>query len=243
MGRVSATFDVFYRTERAGALRLADGGGPFGFDITVALLVDELIARCALDALVETGCHLGDTTSYLARRYPQLPVRSCDIDPASVAFTRHRLTGRHNAAVTYIDSPQLVAAACERYERPLLYLDAHWGPDWPLARELAAITSGVAVIHDFDIGHPRFGYDTYDGVVCGPQVLAAMAAPPPLYFIPDPDAELPLPCLQTGRRAGVAVVPFGVDTQPLLGMPGLLAHRLPGAVAPVTAGAGSGGGR
>jgi hypothetical protein len=31
------TVSVFYRTERAGAVRLPDGGGPFGFDIGVAL--------------------------------------------------------------------------------------------------------------------------------------------------------------------------------------------------------------
>ena len=66
--------------------------------------------------------------------------------------------------------------------------------------------AGVAVIHDFDIGHDRFSYDTYDGVACGPLLLARMAAPPGWYYTLDPSAALPVPCLQTGRRAGVGVV-------------------------------------
>ena len=56
---------VFYRTGRAGARRLADGGGLFGADIVVALLVDELIRRYRCDAVAETGCFAGDTTLYL----------------------------------------------------------------------------------------------------------------------------------------------------------------------------------
>lgn len=63
--RTDTTLAVFYRTERLGAVRLPDGGGPFGFDITVALIVDDLIAAYAWGAIVETGCFLGDITSYL----------------------------------------------------------------------------------------------------------------------------------------------------------------------------------
>ncbi|MCU1447952.1 MAG: hypothetical protein JWP02_122, partial [Acidimicrobiales bacterium] len=103
--RPSEILNVFYRVPRAGAERLSDGGGPFGFDITVALLVDDLITRCGCDALVETGCHLGDTTAYLATAYPQLPVLSCDIDPRSAAFTAQRVSKHSNITVTCQDSP------------------------------------------------------------------------------------------------------------------------------------------
>lgn len=234
MDRTSATLDCFYRTERAGAARLADGGGPFGFDITLALLVDDIIEWCGVDALIETGCHRGDTTSYLARRYPELPVYSCDNDPGNAAFTRRRLAQQPNATVLHADSPELVAAASAQFERPLFYLDAHWGPDWPLARELSAASAGVVLIHDFDIGHPRFAFDVYDGVVCGPQILADLLDPPRVYFTPDPDASHPLPCLQTGRRAGVAVLPIGINEQQLCGVPHLKARTVP-APSPATA--------
>jgi hypothetical protein len=224
--RVDVTLDVFYRVERAGAGRLSDGGGPFGFDVTLALLVDDLVQRFSCDALAETGCFLGDTTVYLARRYPGLPVVSCDVDAGHAAFTAYRLAQQANASVACVDSGSMVADVCARYERPLFYLDAHWGSDWPLARELSAIRSGVAVIHDFDIGHPRFSFDSYDGIACGPQFLARLARRPARYFTPDPRADYPLPCLQVGRRAGVGVVVTGVDPWPLDGHPYLVAHDL-----------------
>ncbi len=226
LNRADTTLSIFYRTERVGAVRLSDGGGPFGFDVTVALLVDDLISRYGCDAVAETGCFLGDTTSYLARRYPQLPVYTCDIEPAHASFTRHRLAEHGNVTVEDVDSPALVAAVSARHQRPLFYLDAHWGPHWPLDRELAAIGSGVVVVHDFDVGHPRFSFDSYDGIACGPTVLARMPAPPARYFTPDPQTDHPLPCLQTGRRAGVGILAVGLDIGPLQEHPRLLGHAL-----------------
>jgi hypothetical protein len=220
---------IFYRTERAGAIRLSDGGGPFGFDITVALIVDYLLLAYSCEAIVETGCFLGDTTSYLTRRYPDLSIYACDIDPAHAAFTRRRLTGHANVTVTCGDSPELVASTAALYQRPMLFLDAHWDHAWPLRRELAAITTGIVIIHDFDVGHPRFAFDTYEGVVCGPGIFAGMPAPPARYFTPDPDAEHSLPCLQIGRRAGVGIVAVGMDPEPLESHPHLIGRDTPAA--------------
>jgi len=205
---IDLTVSVFYRTGRAGAQRLSDGGGPFGFDIAVALMVNELIREYDCDAVAETGCFAGDTTLYLARRYPGLPVYSCDTNGECAAFTARRLVGYANAEVTCEDSPGMLARVTSRHARPLAFMDAHWGEDWPLIKELGIVTAavGIAVIHDFDIGHDRFSYDTYDGVPCGPLLLSRMAAPPLWYYTLDPSAALPVPCLQTGRRAGVAVV-------------------------------------
>ena len=202
------TVSAFYRTGRAGAQRLSDGGGPFGFDIAVALMVDDLVRRYDCDALAESGCFVGDTTSYLARRYPGLPVYSCDTDPACAAFTARRLARCPNATVSCEDSPAMLARVAARHTRPLAFLDAHWGDRWPLAAELGIVTAGagVAVIHDFDIGHGRFSYDTYDGVPCGPLLLARTDDPPAWYYTLDPSAPLPVPCLQVGRRAGVGVI-------------------------------------
>ncbi|HEU5155372.1 MAG TPA: hypothetical protein VFU43_00100 [Streptosporangiaceae bacterium] len=222
----AAILEVFYRVERAGVIRLSDGGGPFGFDITIALIVDDLIRRYACDAIVETGCFLGDTTCYLSRRYPNIPLYSCDLDAGYAAFTRRRLAGYGNARVTQEDSPDLIARVSTRHKRPFFFLDAHWGEQWPLARELEQISSGVVAVHDFDIGHPRFSYDEYDGIVCGPGVLAAMKNPPDAYFTPDVDAVPALPCLQVGRRAGVGFIAVGLDSGPLLACAGLRPRHL-----------------
>jgi hypothetical protein len=219
--QVETTLRLFYTIPRAGAARLSDGGGPFGFDIHVALLVDDLLSAYMCDAIVETGCYLGDTTEYLARRYPGLPLHTCDIEAAHAEFTRARLQALANVHVGNVDSPLLVGLACVNHKTPLFYLDAHWGEDWPLIRELTAITRGIVLIHDFDIGHPRFSYDAYNGVACGPDLLARLPSPPDVYFTPIPGAHWPLPCLQTGRRAGVGIVPIGVDADPLRQHPAL----------------------
>jgi hypothetical protein len=229
-GRTAA---VFYRTWRAGACRLSDGGGPFGFDIAVALLAGELIGGYGCDAIAETGCFLGDTTAYLARRYPHLPVYTCDVSPEFCAFTARRLAACPNVAVTCEDSPAMLARVCAAHQRTFTFLDAHWGKDWPLPAELEALAGTVALIHDFDIGHPRFSFDTYDGTACGPVLLERMSRPPERYFVLDPGAALPLPCLQTGRRAGVAVITAGLDDTPLDASPYLAARSL----APATASA------
>ncbi len=224
--RIGRTAEVFYRTWRAGACRLSDGGGPFGFDIAVALLADELITGYGCDAITETGCFLGDTTAYLARRYPRLPVYACDIDPGCCAFTARRLAACPNVTVTCEDSPALLARVTTRHERTFAFLDAHWDQDWPLLAELNTLDSAVAMVHDFDIGHPRFSFDAYDGLACGPGLLARMTRPPERYFAFDPAAVLPLPCLQTGRRAGVAVIIAGLDDQPSGASRYLTAHVL-----------------
>ncbi|WTO32909.1 class I SAM-dependent methyltransferase [Streptomyces achromogenes] len=204
-------YDNFYRVERAGVVRLSDGGGPFGFDISVALLMHDLITAYGCDAIIETGTFLGDTTVYLARTYSHLPVWTCDIDEQAIGVARRRLRDLPNARSECMDSPGLVKEAVEKFERPIFYLDAHWDVSWPLQEELELINNGIVCIDDFDIGHPRFAYDVYDGVPCGPAQLVPLASRAPVYFTFNAAAPLPYPCLQTGRRAGVGVVPFGTE--------------------------------
>lgn len=234
---VLRTYEEFYRVPRAGQIRLSDGGGPFGFDVHLALLVDELIRLFRCDAVCETGSFVGDTTVYLAARYPELPVHSCDIEPGHVAVARRRLAEHGNATVVHRDSPLVVADVAARHERPLFFLDAHWSEPWPLEHELEVLSRhrGVVVVHDFDIGHPRFSYDSYGGRDCGPGLLEALPEPPQVYRTPRPDGPWPLPCLQTGRRAGSAVLTFGLDDSALHGHPLLDVHQVPTAPAGVPA--------
>ena len=215
-------FRNFYSTARLGArglpgddesFRPNDGGGPFGFDITMALQVDYLINSLECDALIETGCYLGDTTTYLANTYPKLHLISCDIDSRYVDFTRQRLRGREHAQVYATSSPEVVALACERFARPFFYLDAHWGDPWPLRDELRAIVRGIVCIHDFNIERPGYAYDSYKGVPCDSKILGSIGAKQ--YWIGAPYAHYPFPCLQVGRRAGRAFLVVGLDSAPL----------------------------
>ncbi|MGA5822163.1 hypothetical protein ACPC54_30390 [Kitasatospora sp. NPDC094028] len=197
---------TFYTVERAGSELLSDGGGPLGFDIQVALQLDYLIRGYQVDGIVETGCCLGDTTVYLARMYPDLPVITCDVDPDRAALTAERCRTNANVRVLVGDSAELLPQMMIGFSRPLVYLDAHWGKNWPLVAELRAVQRGVIAVDDFNIGHPRFGYDTYDGVDCGPALVRAARRDVSEMYVSDPYGSYPLPCLQVGRRRGVGYI-------------------------------------
>ncbi|MCF7223351.1 hypothetical protein [Marilutibacter chinensis] len=199
----------FYRTMRLSASELSDGGGPFGFDVTTALEFDFLIERYQCDAIIETGSNMGDTTEYLARTYPHLNIVTCDVMDKYVDIVRRRVGFMPHTYVEKVDSPELIAKFKDEFRCPLYYLDAHWYEDWPLERELALIDNGVVCVDDFNIGHPRFGYDKYGEIECGPQMLSRFIDKIPHYYTNNPEAQHELPCLQTGRRGGKAYFAIG----------------------------------
>lgn len=194
----------FYKINRLAATELSDGGGPFGFDITTALEFDYLIERYGCDAIIETGCNMGDTTDYLARAYPALSIVTCDVVDKYVELVRRRVGFMPHTYVEKADSPDLIAKYKDRFRCPLFYLDAHWYDAWPLERELSLIDNGVVCVDDFDIGNPRFGFDSYNGVNCDGRMLGRFADKIPVHYTNNPDAMYELPCLQTGRRGGKA---------------------------------------
>lgn len=206
---------TFYRVPRAGAVRLSDGGGPFGFDIYAAVQIEFAVIAYECDAVIETGCFLGDTTEYLARRYSDLPILTCDIIESHTQFTRQRLAQLTNLTILTGDSATLLPEMVGRYERPLVYLDAHWNEQWPLRAELASIDRGVVCIDDFFIGHPRFAFDTYHGQPCAPALVADTLPDLAELYVGSPYPSHGIPCLQVGRRCGRAYIPRGLDPAPL----------------------------
>lgn len=216
---IDRVYHHFYRVPRLGASELSDGGGPFGFDITTALEVEYLISRYRCDAFIETGSNMGDTTAYLAVQYPRLPIHSCDIEPRYAETARRRTAPCRNVSVELLDSRELLRQVAGRYQRPFFYLDAHWNEDWPLTGELELIRTGVVMVDDFNIGHPRFGFDAYGGRECGPELLKPFAARIPRYYTNNPDGLYELPCLQVGRRGGKAYFTLGLDADHLASNP------------------------
>lgn len=213
-------FEAFYSTPRAGAGMLSDGGGPFGFDIHFALIVDCLVDAFEVDAIIETGVCTGDTTDYLSMAYPALPVVGIEIDSNLAGFAQQRLRSRPNVTVIHGDSAAFLPGCAGRYAMPLIYLDAHWGKQWPLPDELESLDRAIVIVDDYDIGHPRFAYDEYDGVRCD-QHLLRQYLPVTRIFVPDPTHQHAFPCLQVGRRAGRAIFAVGVDDSALTAFPAL----------------------
>ncbi len=218
----------FYQVPRMGQLFLSDGGGPFGFDIQLACEVDWLVRAYGCDAVIETGCNMGDTTEYLCNRYPDRPVFTCDVEGAFVDFVKERLALHSNVKVAQSDSVAFLEHTLPKFKRPFLFLDAHGvGKEWPLTAELSMLKRGVICVHDFDIGHERFDYDTYEGVKCDPTLLAQSLGSGAPYFINHADADYPLPCLQVGRRSGRAFIVRGLPEEPAATCPYLTRRVLP----------------
>jgi hypothetical protein len=217
-------YEEFYRTPRIGGMRvegsvpLTDGGGPFGFDIEAAVAFDYLVAAYSPDVIVETGCHLGDTTHYLARTYPDTPLHTCDVNPVHARFTKERTKRFAHCWVRECDSRTLLREVLPGAERPLLYLDAHGYEDWPLRGELAEVGDGVVCVDDFDIGVPGYGYDTYGGVTCGPELISGLGLDITACYVNSTENVYGFPCLQNGRRAGRAYLVIG-------DLPDLLSRR------------------
>lgn len=222
---VERLYRNFYRVPRLAATELSDGGGPFGFDVTTALEVDYLIDKYRCDAVLETGCNLGDTTFYLGLNYPKLKVVTCDVKPQYTDFVAQRCATLPNVTVEAMDSRAMLAKWIAKFERPLFYLDAHWYDDWPLAGELELIQRGVVMVDDFDIGHPRFGFDSYDGKACGPAILTPFRSRIGALYTNNPNGQYELPCLQVGRRGGKGYFTVGFEADHLATNPRYFVRR------------------
>jgi len=200
----AAVYERFYKSLRMSALFLNDGGGPFGFDITLAIEVDFLIRHYRCDGIIETGCNMGDTTEYLASRYPQLSIISCDINKTFVYVACRRCARRKNVSILYRPSPLVVGRFSRIFSFPFLFLDAHGSGEWPLISEINNAGTGLFCIHDFNIKHPRFSYDAYDGIPCDFDLLREIRQSISPVYTNNPMARYPFPCLQIGRRSGRA---------------------------------------
>jgi hypothetical protein len=121
-----------------------------------------------VEAIVETGTCLGDTTGYMALT-SQLPVHTCDLNPRFHALAKARLSDIDHVCFNLLDSRCFLR---DRARGPiadrllLFYLDAHWYDDLPLAQELDIIASEwaqfIVMVDDFQVpDDPGYGYDNY----------------------------------------------------------------------------------
>ena len=131
-------------------------------------IFNEILAVAPLDAIVETGTCLGDTTGYMALT-SELPVHTCDLNPRFHALAKLRLSDIDQVNLNLTDSRCFLR---ERARGPLadrfllFYLDAHWYDDLPLSQELDIIaaewTQFIVMVDDFQVpDDPGYGYDNY----------------------------------------------------------------------------------
>ncbi|MEP7305287.1 MAG: hypothetical protein ABJA98_07225 [Acidobacteriota bacterium] len=131
-------------------------------------IFQDILAVAPVEAIVETGTCLGDTTGYMALT-SQLPVHTCDLNPRFHALAKTRLSEIDSVHLNLLDSRSFLR---ERARGPmadrllLFYLDAHWYDDLPLSQELDIIASEwtqfIVMVDDFQVpDDPGYGYDNY----------------------------------------------------------------------------------
>jgi hypothetical protein len=128
----------------------------------------EIIERCGIVRVVETGTYQGSTTAFFATF--GLPVITAEINPKFAAFSRERLNAWKNVELYESDSVQVLKKLVQendgRSVPTLFYLDAHWAEHLPLREEaelaVANFSKAVLMIDDFKIpDDPGYGFDDY----------------------------------------------------------------------------------
>ena len=145
-------------------------GGPFNGQRYRQDLFRSLVEKFAPVAIVETGTYLGTTTEFLAAT--ELPIYSIESDPHNYGFARARFWRRRNIHLLRGDSRKALRKMFDgplhwaRNRSVLVYLDAHWGHDLPLAEELSIVfgvcPNAIVMVDDFRVPFDTgYGYDDY----------------------------------------------------------------------------------
>jgi hypothetical protein len=148
-------------------------GEEHGFhdDVILRRLIAGIIKNLPITGFLETGTGLGDSTLFVAKIKPQLPVFTCELNRQRYWHSRIRLWRWRNVEVHRGSSPDFLRDLLGRdgiAAFPLVFLDAHWYDYWPLPDEIRMLTADgnkmIIVIDDFQVpGQPQFGFDVGGG--------------------------------------------------------------------------------
>jgi hypothetical protein len=135
-------------------------------------LIKKLRNDFQLENFVETGTYEGETALVMSQIFER--VFTCDAKdwprPADFYFA-------DNLVYETKSSPDFLRAHLPKIRtQSLFFLDAHWGPYWPLRDELQIIYSEcekpVVAIDDFDAGH-GLAFDSYGAQKLNFEYIAA----------------------------------------------------------------------
>lgn len=149
--------EQFYSVKRLN-INLENFTGPFGFDIYKAYDFCSIIDNNDIDTIIETGTNIGDTSEFLALRYPDKKIITCEINPTYFEIAKMRLKEYKNVNI-FLASSDFVIKNINQNEHNIIYfLDAHFDQYWPLKEEINNIERGFVMIDDFDIKCPNYYY-------------------------------------------------------------------------------------
>jgi predicted O-methyltransferase YrrM len=147
---------------------LAQNVAGFESDSILKAHFETLIAKHGIDTIIETGTYMGATTLQFASMVPHVYTIEANKeyhDQAKAKFEGKNIESFLGSSADILDK---VIAKMPITKKMLFFLDAHWGPNNPLLKELQIIGNAkikpVIAIHDFKVpGHPELGFDSYDG--------------------------------------------------------------------------------
>jgi hypothetical protein len=142
----------------------------------------ERFMRQIIDAVrpsvfIETGSHMGWTSMWLARNYPDMKIETVEVDDRFYGKAKDNLERFPNVSITHADSREFlqkrVSGLLRELEHespfsksfvPMFWLDAHWWPPVPLkdeCRQVALLPKYVCLLDDFSCWGPDFSGDTF----------------------------------------------------------------------------------
>jgi hypothetical protein len=184
-------------------------GGAFNGQAERCAIFLEMLERLRPAAIIETGTYRGTSTEFMARHFTG-PIHSCEIDRRCFLGSRRKLARFPQVEPARSDSRPFLRYVLARIKpaAPLvIYLDAHWWEDLPLAEEIAIILASdhaaAIMIDDFEVpGDPGYTFDDF-----GPgkrfclDMLDFLAGRPEPLFYPRARSDT-----ETGSRRGTVVL-------------------------------------
>jgi hypothetical protein len=152
---------------RARSTGSAYAGKPFNGQQRRLEVARALIGEYKPDGFLETGTFMGDTTRFFLGN--GVPVYTAEVKRSFRLLARLRLGWHEDLRLVGADSLEaLEQFARVGFQRPMVYLDAHWWGHWPVVEEVDAIRrwpQALVLIDDFKVpGDPGYKHDTYHGV-------------------------------------------------------------------------------
>jgi len=131
-------------------------------------IVSHIITNSNIDAIVETGTFIGNTTGYLHIKY-NLPVYTCELNHQFFLLSQSRLKDLKQVYFHNSDSRSFLKSLTKSelaHSNIFFYLDAHWYNDLPLREEISIICKNwrnfAIMVDDFEVpGDSGYGYDDY----------------------------------------------------------------------------------
>jgi hypothetical protein len=143
--------------------------GPFNNQKYRQRIFEEILEKCNISAIFETGTYHGTTTEYMARK-SGLPVYTVELVSRNYGFCLVKFLGQSQIKMSLGDSRSFLRSyfKLSKFKNVFvfIYLDSHWYEDLPLLDELEIVFSNkikaIIMIDDFEVpGDTGYAFDDY----------------------------------------------------------------------------------